>query len=118
MPSAETSDKKADGRDLSSAWSESRQAKAEADRLAEAIRRARVEWEELLRQRLKQRPYATIAAAVGVGYVVGGGLAPHVIRSVVGIGGRMAAGVLMQRLLATPLAGSFSSNGSTLPETE
>lgn len=112
MPSAEVDETMTNGNDLSVAWNESRHAKAEADRLAEALRRARAEWEDLLRHRLKERPYATIAVAVGLGYVVGGGLAPGVIRSVVGIGGRMAAGILMQRLLAAPL------DGSTLTETE
>lgn len=103
MPSVEEEKEvMGNGHDLTAALSESHRARMEAERLVEAIRRARVEWQSLLRQRCRQQPYATLAVAVGVGYVVGGGLAPGLIRSLAGAGSRLALGMLMQRLLAVP----------------
>jgi hypothetical protein len=84
-----------------SALSHSRQARAEAEHLAETLRLARGEWEQLLRQQLKERPYAALAVAVGVGYVIGGGLAPRIVHTLASSGSRLALGVLLQRVLAT-----------------
>jgi hypothetical protein len=95
-------DETGNGEDMAAALTQSRQVKAEAEQLVETLQHARVEWEALLRQEMKHRPYTTLALAAGVGYVIGGGLAPGVVRSLVGTGSRLAIGVLLQRLLATP----------------
>jgi hypothetical protein len=87
---------------MTSAVSESRHAREEAEQLAAALRRARIEWEETLRERFSRRPYATIATAVGVGYVLGGGLVPGLLRPLAAAGGRVALGLLLQRVLAAP----------------
>lgn len=87
---------------MSSAMSESRRAKEEAEQLAAALRRARMEWEGTLRERFRRRPYATLATAVGVGYVVGGGLVPGLLRPLAGAGTRLAFGFLLQSILAEP----------------
>jgi hypothetical protein len=87
-------------RHMSSALSESRHVKEDAERLAAAVRRARIEWQETLRERFRRRPYATIATAVGIGYVIGGGLVPGLLRPLAGAGGRIAVGLLLQRLLS------------------
>jgi hypothetical protein len=98
---------------MSSALSESRQAKEEAQRLAAALRRARVEWEEMLRDRFSRRPYATIATAVGIGYVIGGGLVPGLLRPLAGAGSRIAIAFLLQNVLA----GSTMDDHTTPTET-
>lgn len=89
-----------DEQDAAVALDHSRQAKAEVEHLAETIRLASSEWEAVLRQRFRERPYATLAVAVGVGYVIGGGLAPGLLRSLAGTGSRLALGVALQRLMA------------------
>ena len=50
----------------------------------------------LLRDRLERQPYATLAVAAGVGYVLGGGLPTAVVRVLIGVGGRLA----VERVLA------------------
>lgn len=47
-------------------------------------------WRSLLRDRLERQPYATLAVAAGVGYVLGGGLPTPVVRVLIGVGGRLA----------------------------
>lgn len=60
------------------------------NKLAETARQAMQGWRDLLRERLEQQPYATLAVAAGLGYVLGGGLPTSLLRAVVGFGGRMA----------------------------
>lgn len=47
-------------------------------------------WQALLRDRLERQPYATLAVAAGVGYVLGGGLPTALVRVLIGMGGRLA----------------------------
>jgi hypothetical protein len=91
---------------MAAAVSESYRAKHEAEELTASLRRARVEWEETLRDRFRRHPYATLATAVGVGYVVGGGLVPGLVRPVVGAGSRIALGLFLQNVLTGALAGN------------
>ena len=44
----------------------------------------------LLRRQLERRPYATLAVAGGIGFALGGGLPPALLRVAIGIGGRLA----------------------------
>jgi len=53
-------------------------------------------WQSLLRDRLERQPYATLAVAAGVGYVLGGGLPTAVVRVLIGVGGRL----VVERVLA------------------
>jgi hypothetical protein len=53
-------------------------------------------------QRLKQRPYSVLAGAVGLGFVLGGGLFTRLTARIVGIGlraGVLAALPMMQKEL-------------------
>jgi hypothetical protein len=95
---------------MAAAVSESYRAKHEAEELTASLRRARVEWEETLRDRFRQHPYATLAAAVGVGYVVGGGLVPGILRPIVGAGGRLALSLFLQNVLTGALEGNEPRN--------
>lgn len=47
-------------------------------------------WQSLLRDRLERQPFATLAVAAGVGYVLGGGLPSALVRVLIGLGGRLA----------------------------
>jgi len=58
--------------------------------LAGAVRQATHGWEAVLRDRLERRPYATLALAAGIGYVLGGGLPTSLTRLLLGVGGRIA----------------------------
>jgi ElaB/YqjD/DUF883 family membrane-anchored ribosome-binding protein len=58
--------------------------------LAGAVRQAARGWRSLLRDRLDRQPYATLAVAAGVGYVLGGGMPTLLVRSLIGMGGRLA----------------------------
>lgn len=67
-------------------------------------------WQELLAEELERRPYATLAVAAGVGYVLGGGLPTTLIRALIGFGGRLA----IERALAQlAVSGSMSRREST-----
>jgi len=66
--------------------------------------------ERVVREQLEQRPYATLAAASGLGYVLGGGVPIALSRVLFGMGGRLAFVMLAQRLRDGFLAPSESSN--------
>lgn len=54
--------------------------------------------ERIVREQLERRPYATLAAASGVGWVLGGGIPVVLSRMLFGMGGRLALLVLAERL--------------------
>jgi len=81
---------------------QSRRVREDVQELFSALFEARSELEDALRARLTERPYVGLAAAAGVGYVLGAGISPGLVRGVVGIGGRIAFAVMMRRL-AVPL---------------
>ncbi len=55
------------------------------------------ELETVVREQLTQRPYATLATAAGLGYVLGGGIPVALSRMMFGIGGRLAFVMLAQQ---------------------
>lgn len=69
--------------------------------LAGAVRQATSGWQALLRDRLERRPYATLAVAAGVGYVLGGGLPTSLLRVMIGVGGRLAVERALTKLADT-----------------
>ena len=54
--------------------------------------------ERVVREQLEQRPYATLGAASGLGYVLGGGVPVALTRMLFGMGGRLAFVMVAQRL--------------------
>jgi hypothetical protein len=54
--------------------------------------------ERLVREQLSERPYTTLAAASGLGYVLGGGVPVALSRLLFGMGGRLAFVMMAQRL--------------------
>ena len=69
--------------------------------LAAAVRQATRGGQALIRQRLEAQPYATLAIAAGVGYVLGGGVPGLLLRGVVGFGGRLALEQAFARLVTS-----------------
>ena len=61
-------------------------------------------WQSLLRDRLERQPYATLAVAAGVGYVLGGGLPTALVRVLIGVGGRLAVERVIAQLANPPPA--------------
>ena len=70
------------------------------DTLAGALGDVARGWQALLRARMEREPYATLAVATGVGYVLGGGVPTAVGRALIGIGGRLAVEQLLARFAA------------------
>jgi hypothetical protein len=68
--------------------------------VATAVRRLMRDGDAMLRERMRREPYATVAAAAGLGYVLGGGLSPSIVRLVTVLGGRMAFETVLHRLAA------------------
>jgi ElaB/YqjD/DUF883 family membrane-anchored ribosome-binding protein len=79
---------------------QSRRVRADVEGLVSAVFEARSEWESELRERLTQRPYVGLATAAGLGYVLGAGLSPGLIRVAFGVGRRVAFAVMMRRIAA------------------
>lgn len=71
-----------------------------------------VEIERSLRTQMQQRPYATLSAAAGIGYVLGGGLASRLTATALGIGARLASAIFAQAL-STRLAGVTDTTNKT-----
>lgn len=71
-------------------FEQSQRVREDVAALAGTVRKVTRGWESLVRDRLEQRPYATLAVAAGVGYVLGGGIPSGLVRLVLGIGSRMA----------------------------
>lgn len=65
--------------------------------MTDVARQTVQEWEGLLRDRLIRQPYATLAVAAGLGYVLGGGLPRVLTRAMIGAGGHL----LLDRLMAS-----------------
>jgi hypothetical protein len=49
-----------------------------------------VSWQDTLRAQLVRQPYVVLGAAACLGYVLGGGLPPLVVRAALGAAGRIA----------------------------
>jgi len=79
---------------------QSRRVRSDLEGLMSAVFEARTEWESQLRERLVARPYVGLATAAGIGYVLGAGISPGLIRTVFGLGTRVGLAVMMRRLAA------------------
>lgn len=71
-------------------FEQSQRVREDVAALAGTVRQVARGWESLVRDRLEQRPYATLAVAAGVGYVLGGGIPSGLVRLLLGIGSRLA----------------------------
>lgn len=78
---------------------QSRRVRDDLEGLVSAVADARSAWEEQLRARLTERPYVGLAAAAGVGYVLGAGVSPLLLRAAFGLGTRVAFAMVMRRVV-------------------
>lgn len=68
------------------------------------------DFESLVRDQLAKRPYATLGAASGLGYVLGGGVPVALGRMLFAMGGRLAFVMMAQRLREGLVEATSSSN--------
>jgi hypothetical protein len=71
---------------------------------------ALADFESLVRDQLSKRPYATLGAASGLGYVLGGGVPVALGRMLFAMGGRLAFVMMAQRLREGLAEAASSSN--------
>lgn len=77
---------------------QSRRVRDDLQGLVSAVADARSDLEEQLRARLTARPYLGLATAAGVGYVLGAGVSPLLLRAAFGLGTRVAFAMVMRRV--------------------
>ena len=75
-----------------------RQINQDAHALAAAVQDATSGLEGYLTERVHSRPFVTLGAAVGVGYVLGGGLRPRLTAALLGAATRVALAVAAREL--------------------
>lgn len=73
---------------------------ASAQQLYEQVGYAVEDAQETITTQLKQRPFVVLGAAVGVGYVLGGGLPTFLTRALLRIGMRAATTVAVTHIAA------------------
>jgi len=66
--------------------------------LATTARQAAEGWEEVLRERIEEQPYAALAIAAGLGYVLGGGLPTSLFRIAIALSGRTLIDSLVSQI--------------------
>jgi hypothetical protein len=93
MPSAIS-----DGNRLERIHQKSQRVRREVSGLTAEVEGALGDLERLARDQLMRRPYATLTAASGLGYVLGGGVPVALSQMLFGMGGRLAFVMLAQRL--------------------
>ena len=85
----------------------------EVSGLSSEVEGALTDLERVVREQLEQRPYATLGAATGLGYVLGGGFPTTLSRVLFGLGGRLAFVMMAQKLTA-----GFADAGSANSQNE
>ena len=85
----------------------------EARTLASSLEEAYDEIEEYLREQMEQRPYATLGAAAGIGYILGGGLPSRLTGLLVSLGTRAAFTMAIQQLAPGVSTGASNNSPST-----
>ena len=78
-------------------YEQGRETREHLDELSTAARQVMESGSALLRERMQQTPYTTVAAAAGVGFILGGGLSPAIVRLLLVMGGRVAFEMLLHR---------------------
>jgi len=76
-----------------------RDLRTEMDAMSQTVRQATQEVGSYLREQLQERPYATLGAAAGLGFVLGGGFSWRVGSLLFGTGGRVLASMVLREVL-------------------
>jgi len=72
-----------------------RDVREQAHALSESVRDLMGEVTHEIERQMRERPYMTLGVAAGIGFVLGGGLGPRLLRT----GGRLAANMLVAKAL-------------------
>src|SRR5688500_16910488 len=92
---------RSDGRHFGERASETKHnAQAFASSLSNTIK----EVDGVVRNVTDRNPYAALGAALGVGFILGGGIPPALVRGVVGFAGRYALAALLSMVVAEETA--------------
>ncbi len=75
-----------------------RQIQHDAQTLVTTLQDAANDAQHFIVDELKRNPFATLAVAAGVGYVLGGGLSARMTKVMVGVGTRLAMAVAAREL--------------------
>jgi len=78
-----------------------KEAKDNAAKLVASLKNAYALAKKAAEEQLGERPYVTLGAAAGAGFVVGGGLASSITRSLVAAGAKLAALKLFDQVVAS-----------------
>jgi len=73
--------------------------RADVEALSETVGHAAQELGSYVREQLRERPYAALGAAAGLGFVLGGGLTLRVGSLLFGTGGRILASMVLREVL-------------------
>jgi len=76
-----------------------RDLRSDVEALSETVGHAAQEMGSYVREQLRERPYAALGAAAGLGFVLGGGLTLRVGSLLFGTGGRMLASMVLREVL-------------------
>ena len=87
-----------DGSRIERIQSKGQRVRQEVRGLTAEVEEALGDLDRVVREQLERRPYATLAAASGLGYVLGGGVPFALSRMVFGMGGRLAILMLAERV--------------------
>src|SRR5687768_6347792 len=90
-----------DGHDFGARASETRQ---NAQAFASSLSNTMKEVDGAVRTITDRNPYAALGAALGVGFILGGGIPPSLVRGVVGFAGRYALAALLSMVVAEETA--------------
>ena len=77
---------------------QTRQVREQAQTLASDVDEIVGELRDIVREQLDRRPYATLAAASGIGYLLGRGLPPRFTRLLFDFGTRLVPMLVVQQL--------------------
>jgi hypothetical protein len=83
----------------------------DATALASAVDGALHDGERFLRRSMGDRPLATIAAAAGAGFLLGGGLTPSIAARLVSSGSRILLAAALERWLSATLGDGSDAGG-------
>ena len=97
-----------DGGRIERIQQKSQRVRREVGGLTAELEGALADLERFVRDQLERRPYATLGAASGLGYVLGGGVPVALSRMAFGMGGRLAILMMAQRLRDGFLSAAFS----------
>jgi hypothetical protein len=79
---------------------DARDAREHAQAFASSLGNSMKNVDEMVRSVTERNPYAALGAALGVGFILGGGIPPALIRGVVGFAGRYAMAAVLSMVVA------------------